>query len=729
MRICVCILGVLLTCIPSTASATGGADLHTQGVLHDVWIITSIGLIALMQVGFLLLECGTVRSKNTINVAQKNIADFMVSVLLYWLIGFSIMFGPSYLGLLGIGPNQMMMDTPTKTELLFFTFQAMFCGTVATVISGAVAERCSFWGYICIAAVVGVAIYPVMGHLAWGDVLITENSTFLTDLGFMDFAGSTVVHSTGAWVALAAIILIGPRLGRYDKHGKMKPIIGHNPALAGTGVLLLLVGWIGFNGGSALKADETLVGIIGATIMAAAAGAVAGLLYGIIVDGGRIKVERSINGVLGGLVAISAGANVLGLQGAIIAGFAGSMATHVANDMIRTRLKLDDVVGAVGAHGFAGVVGTLIVALLAPDEMLLAGSRGDQIIAQLAGIGVCFVWSFGSALLIFNAASFVVTMRVSEEDEISGLNTAEHGVTLGTGHMQTVLSDILLADDMDSDLVSIEHGDESAELSELFNMLLLRLKAENIEKDQIAAERMIRMRKEMESEQAILASIQQMIDSAAEGNFIARLQTGKSARVLNSVCKGVNKLFDSVEAITNEMQMGLDKLADGNLDYRMDSTANGAMGRLAKSYNDSVDRLRQNRDNSAAAMTTMTEESRKTATKAASTLRDIDTASQQARRIVVIIEEIASKTNILALNASIEASRAGNAGQAFAVVAEQVRTLAQRVTQASSEVDQVMSANSDLVGTGIDAIEDVQSALDRIDLRVSSIMESLDHAA
>lgn len=195
-------------------------------LLDHVWVLIATALIALMQIGFMLLECGMVRSKTTINVAQKNLADFMLSVGSFWLVGFTLMFGATLGGWVGLSIEFLALDADDSTTTLFFIFQAMFCGTAATIVSGAVAERCSFWAYVLLAAAVGFLIYPVMGHWAWGGALIAENETLLGQFGFMDFAGSTVVHSTGAWVALAAIIVIGGRIGRFEADGTVNPIPG-----------------------------------------------------------------------------------------------------------------------------------------------------------------------------------------------------------------------------------------------------------------------------------------------------------------------------------------------------------------------------------------------------------------------------------------------------------------------------------------------------------------------
>ncbi|MEM7059976.1 MAG: methyl-accepting chemotaxis protein [Pseudomonadota bacterium] len=697
-------------------------------MIDYLWVVCAIALVMLMQIGFLLLECGQVRSKSSINVAQKNLADFTVSIGLFWLVGFSLMFGPSFVGWVGFGLDEFIINRPDAWTLIFFVFQAVFCGTAATIVAGALAERCTFWGYVMIAGLIGLLIYPVAGHWAWGNLLHSDNETFLTSLGFMDFAGSTVVHGTGAWVALAAVMVIGARRGRFDPDGTVNPVTGHNPVLSGAGAILIAVGWIGFNGGSLLAVDEGLLQIVANTVMATVAGAFAGIVYTLFDNGPHIRIDRTVNGLLGGLVGVTAGCNVFGLADAVFVGIIGSTVAQVGNDWLLRR-GVDDVVGAIGVHGFAGVIGTFLVAVLAPSDQLVAGTRLDQVFAQVVGIALFFVWSFGVGYLLITLLNRWMPLRVSAEDEYIGLNTAEHGVTLGSGYLQSAMMDMLLADDLDAELIKVDPGDENAELSELFNLLLLRLKGEGIISDSIARERLQELQRKRELEFSLISDIETMIDQAVDGNLTGRLPVSKTTGIIRSVCVGMNRLFDVVGEVTDEMKTALGFLAAGDLSFELNSRADGEFAELASRYNQSIQRLRENRDNSAAAMSTLTDETRITADRAAEILNDIERASDQARRIVNVIDEIAGKTNLLALNASIEASRSGTAGKAFAVVADQVRTLSGRVADASADIDRVMSSNNALVLDGSQAIENVREALDRIDARIKDLMSSLDQAA
>ena len=264
----------------AAVQANSAALTATAANIDMVWILVAAGLVLLMQVGFMLLEAGMVRSKNSINVAQKNMLDFTFSVMLFAAVGFMFAFGASNGFWIGADPSFAFLSGLDSWGLAFFTFQVMFCGTAATIVSGAVAERMPLTAYVLGSVVIAAFIYPVFVHWAWGNALIDDGSAFLANMGFVDFAGSTVVHGTGAWVALAACMLIGPRKGRFDEAGRPVRIQGHSPVLATAGAVLLFVGWIGFNGGSTLKASPEIAGIVANTVLAAATGTAAGHLFG-----------------------------------------------------------------------------------------------------------------------------------------------------------------------------------------------------------------------------------------------------------------------------------------------------------------------------------------------------------------------------------------------------------------------------------------------------------------
>ncbi|MGF1502089.1 MAG: methyl-accepting chemotaxis protein [Paracoccaceae bacterium] len=709
----------ILMALPGVATA-GSATGGEPPILDYLWVLVAISLVGFMQIGFLLLECGFVRSKTTINVAQKNIIDFMLAFGLYWVFGYMLMFGPSVGGWFGFGLDYVAVDRADSWEVLFFHFQAMFAGTAATIVSGAVSERMNFWGYVALAGIIGLVIYPVMGHWAWGGALIDGNPTLLGDLGFMDFAGATVVHSTGAWAALAAVLVIGPRIGRFRPDGTAVLIAGHNPVLSAAGALILMVGWLGFNGGSNLGIDFGISQIVTNTIIAGVFGGLACLLYGWAVDERVLRVDRALNGLIGGLVAVTAGCNVLGLQSAALVGLAGGLVAQYTNDLLLHRFKIDDVVGAIGVHGFAGAVGTILLALLAPAEALEAGSRGAQVLVQTAGVLACFVWAFGLTWLAMKALSSVISFRVDPEHEAMGLNTAEHGTTLGTGEVQQLLARMLERGDAKGELVRVEPGDEAGELAELFNMLLLRLNSDAILAERASAERLRGMTEQKRRDDLIVDRINALIARAAEGEFGDRVDGAGSSEALSAVCTGLNRLLGAVDEVTGDLKAAMDRLAAGDLSGGMATRGSGRFAAIADDYNQSVSRFRDGERRSADALGQLTGETRRTAGEAASALREIEDASRQALKIVTMIEEIADRTAMLSLNASIEASRAGVHGRAFAVVAGEVRALAARVREASTEIGAIMSRNSATVSAGTVAVENVRTTLDRIEGRLSS---------
>ena len=393
------------------------------------WMLVCAALVMLMQGGFCLLESGFARAKNSINVAIKNIVDFCVSMLLFWCCGFGLMFGASYAGMVGTDHFQPgASDTPSL--LTFFLFQAVFCGTATTIISGALAERTRFSSYLVISILVSGLLYPVFGHWAWGGVLPGTDSGWLSQFGFVDFAGSTVVHSLAGWSALAAAIVVGPRLGRFSQ--KRSPIIGHNLPMAALGTLIL---WFGFNGGSTLAVNGAVPLILLNTNLAAAAGGITALLWS-WASSRKPDVGEVLNGIIAGRVGITACCHVVEPFGAVIVGAVAAILCHAGVRMLQ-RWKIDDVIGAFPAHGLAGIWGTLAVALFGDVEAIGTGlSRWEQLGVQLAGVGSCFAWAFCVGWMLFAGINCVWPLRVSRRAERVGLNAAEH-------HASTELIDLL----------------------------------------------------------------------------------------------------------------------------------------------------------------------------------------------------------------------------------------------------------------------------------------------
>ncbi|MGJ8581992.1 MAG: ammonium transporter, partial [Psychromonas sp.] len=379
-------------------------------------------LVFCMQAGFLCLESGKIRSKNSINVAAKNISDFILSSIIFWGFGFAIMFGDSFNGVLGYS-EFFIGETQSAYQITFFLFQMMFCGTAATLLSGAVAERMTFIGYLCVACILSAVIYPVVGHWVWASAYQTGNLGWLESIGFVDFAGSTVVHSVGGYVALAAIIIIGPRIGRFDAEKVFST--GNNVPLSVLGVLLLWFGWFGFNGGSTLQLTDKVPLIILNTCLAASwGGIVSSVLHYYFKR--FFDVGFLLNGVIAGLVSITANCHVVSPIEATLIGIIGGAILYFSTLWLE-KLKIDDALGVVPSHLFAGIWGTIAVALFADLSQLGTGlSRLEQLQAQLIGVISIGVYCFALSYCLISILNRFVPLRVSGEGESKGMNVSEH---------------------------------------------------------------------------------------------------------------------------------------------------------------------------------------------------------------------------------------------------------------------------------------------------------------
>jgi len=408
-----------------------------SNIIDILWIIFSGSLVFLMQPGFMCLESGMTRSKNSINVAIKNLADFVFAVLLFWIIGFGIMFGESISGLIGTKLFFYSFEDDAFLSAFFF-FQAMFCGTATTIFSGAVAERMKFVSYLLIAIFLSTIIYPLFGHWAWNGLNDGKSLGWLARLGFVDFAGSTVVHSIGGWVALSALILIGPREGRFNKQNQAIEITAWNIPLSVLGTLLLWFGWFGFNAGSTLALNEEVPSIIVKTILAGSSGAVVYLLTAWYFSG-IPGINYLINGSLGGLVAITAGCNSVDSTGAVCIG-AISAWICMGTERLMIRFKIDDAVGAVPVHLGCGIWGTLAVAIWGDPEILATGlSFLQQFCVQILGIFIAFALSFPLSLIFLLFIDKKFKLRVSKSEELIGLNVSEHGAKTETSELFSIM--------------------------------------------------------------------------------------------------------------------------------------------------------------------------------------------------------------------------------------------------------------------------------------------------
>ncbi|MEL0636670.1 ammonium transporter [Marinomonas sp. TI.3.20] len=444
------------------------------------WLLVASALVFMMQAGFLCLESGRIRSKNSINVAAKNISDFVISTAIYWLFGFGIMFGDSVWGMFG-STEFVFGDHNTPWQISFFLFQMMFCGTAATLTSGAVAERMSFIGYLAVTVILMAIIYPITGHWAWsGAYGGTGQQGWLESMGFIDFAGSTVVHSVGGWVALAAIIIIGPRLGRFEQGIRLPP--GNNLPLSALGVLLIWFGWIGFNGGSTLSLTNEVPIIILNTFLSAVWGGLIAALINYFRDG-FVDVSFILNGVIAGLVGITASCHVVSPASAAIIGAVSGVVVYYGS-LLMERLHLDDALDVVPAHLFAGIWGTLSVALFGDPEKIGTGlSFIQQLSVQALGIvsigAYCFVVGYVSMRLL----NKIMPLRVTIEEEEQGLNVSEHRAT-------TELFDLLVSMQYQQNNVDFsapvleEPFTEVGQIARKYNQVIGRVNEEIAQRDE-----------------------------------------------------------------------------------------------------------------------------------------------------------------------------------------------------------------------------------------------------
>ncbi len=413
------------------------AELSTG--INTVWMLLAAMLVFFMQPGFALVEAGFTRGKNTANILMKNFVDFTFGSLLFWLVGFGLMFGAGdFVGMphfidLDIMEKQIDNGLPIEG---FLIFQTVFCATAATIVSGAMAERTKFSMYLVYTVFISVLIYPVSGHWTWGGgwLMNGEEGSFMMNLfgtTLHDFAGSTVVHSVGGWLALVGASILGPRIGKYGKDKKSKAIPGHNLTIAALGVFILWFGWFGFNPGSQLaastSADQTAIShVFLTTNLAACAGgffalAVSWLKYG------KPSLSLTLNGILAGLVGITAGCDIVSPLGSVIIGAICGIVMILSVDFIDHVLKIDDPVGASSVHGVCGFLGTVLTGFLATEEGLCYSGNANFLLAQLFGAVVVGLWAAAAGFVIFKSLDKIHGLRVDKRIEEEGLDIYEHG--------------------------------------------------------------------------------------------------------------------------------------------------------------------------------------------------------------------------------------------------------------------------------------------------------------
>lgn len=435
--------------------------------LNTLWLIFATFLVLSMQAGFLMLEGGRVRSKNSINVAQKNVTDLVVVWVVFFCVGFYLMYGVTVLDLIKGRADSLQSALPMQ-----FVFQFAFCCTTATILSGAISERISFRAYLVVVAFMAAVAYPIVGRLVWGDSFNAGVTASLKNIGFIDFAGASVVHGVGGWFSLIALIMIGPRLGRFNDAGEPQTMAAHSSVMALYGVLILMLGWIGFNGGALSPSDPRLPSVIFHTLSAAVFGAVSGMTIGVVLDKGIFNPARVTTGLLGGLVACTAGAHLMSGYDSILVGLlGGAVATYGAHWLLH-RWKLDDPLDAIATHGFAGAAGTLAVAFYMPASSLVAGGRLAQLIAQLTGVVAIFCICIASCWILISILKRFMEFRVSAEAEQIGLNYTEHGEVVGLGRLQKALEKRTKSDGGFAGETFVDADDEHSELAASLNKVI-----------------------------------------------------------------------------------------------------------------------------------------------------------------------------------------------------------------------------------------------------------------
>ncbi len=691
-----------------------------QTDLDYVWVILSAALVFFMQAGFMALEAGMARSKNSINVAIKNLTDFVLGVIGFWLIGFGLMFGKSHLGLFGTTDFLISIENPWMAA--FFMFQAVFVGTAATIDSGAVCERAKLKQYILLSFLLTVIIYPVFGHWAWGSFLhgsdpASGGAGWLEARGFKDFAGSSVVHSVGGWMALAGIIIVGPRIGKFE----IDPATGQksNPRhfqpgdmrFVFLGVFILFFGWFGFNCGSTLAAVPDIAPIALNTTLSACFGClVSSLLSWIAHKEHKIEGEMIANGVLGGLVAITAGCAYVDSAGAAIIGIISGVVVFGATLFIERVLKLDDVVGAVPVHGICGAWGTLAVGFFIREDMLGDMTRTGQIGIQALGVAVCFVWAFGLGLLFyFLVDRFAGGVRVDEEHELIGLNVAEHGATSSLLDLASSMDELTRTGDFEEHRgVPVDYGTEVGDLAELFNKMIGRIKSalkESRDQKNKAEELLQHSLKQQEhAEQAENALIQNQKESEEKRKDYIDQASSMVGTVVEKAFLIKDRMVKT-SGVTEDMNRSFLDLSD---------TLNQMLSALSSVYSNvgEVDEV--------------TREASSRAAHTRVTVGELNGITGEITQMINFINEIAQRTHLLSINTAIEAARAAEHGKGFTVISQEVQHLSHETTTAVTSIGDKVRGIEARISNVVSSMDQITGIVEKISSLNRAIVETVE---
>ncbi|MBK8397291.1 MAG: ammonium transporter [Leptospiraceae bacterium] len=646
---------ILLFCISLSLQAQEPAGKEIALTVDPLWVIVSAALVFFMQAGFLMLETGLSRLKNNINVALKNLMDYIVGTMAYFVVGFGLMFGISYDGL--VGSNLFFLEgISTGKEYAFFLFQVAFMGTAATIVSGAVAERIKFSAYLFVSLLVSTVIYPIFGHWAWG-------GGWLAAQGFVDFAGSTVVHSLGGWVSLAGVILLGARKDKFSPNGIPKKIQGHNLTFSVLGVFILWFGWFGFNGGSTLAFTDAVPLIIVNTTLCASAGGLlaifsAWLIYGIS------SVEDCMNGVLGGLVAVTAGCHALTPMYSVLLGAIAGSAVVFITWGLEHLFHLDDVVSAFPVHGACGAIGTLLLPSFTNDPTI-------QFVPQLIGVTSCAIWAFSFGFIVFWILKNTIGIRVEEGKEDKGLNISEHGSGSSWIDLIHSLKELSKGEGDLTKKINVDQGTEAGAIAYLMNKYLsslgkmiytIKIKSSELDhsSNEISASWQS-ISQGIQTEAASLEEISSIFDQFKESfhlisNSAEEQQEieNKAHILLNDLVSGFQKIDTELEASTVKSESSLKEISSG----------------------------RNNLENLVSGM------------------NKIGSSAQKVEQIVKVLSEISGKLGMLSINASIEAARSGEAGRGFGVVASEINNLSTTTSENTRKAVQILGEIKDAVTSG-----------------------------
>lgn len=660
--------------------------------LDYVWVLISAILVFIMQAGFLCVEAGMARAKNSINVAIKNLCDFVIASCSFWFIGFAVMFGENITdyGIVGwtsslsaLDVNMTLMQQslighPVEWVCAFFIFQVVFTGTAATIDSGALAGRTRFSSYLMLSAFLSVIIYPIFGHWAWGSLLMGESSMgWLEKMGFLDFAGSTVVHSVGGWAALAGVIVVGPRIGKYNKDGSANTISPHNMPMVYLGVFILFFGWFGFNCGSTTEATPEIAKIAMTTVLAACFACLTSTaLSWFFSSNKRPEGDMIANGILGGLVGITAGCNMVSGVGAMIIGVVSGGLVYGGTKYLEKVLKIDDVVGAIAVHGICGAWGTIGLAIV-PGVLPEGATVLSQLGVQFTGVAICFVWTFGLTYIFLKVLNSVgLNIRVEPEAEILGLNISEHGASSTILELANAMHGATTNKTFDDSVkVDVEVGTEIGDLGHHFNLMIDAIQMEQF--------RAFKSQKKVEEMGAREKERLKNYSSYMEENVATiRAETHEIESALKRTYEKSNNMIESVAIMNGVIQTSLNSLKG------IVVSAGEAKDISSEAKNETI-----------------------------SSKDVVDSLGDQANNITTIVKtitEISDQTKLLALNANIESCRAGEFGKAFSVVANEVKELSDRSNHSARMISDKISNIQSSSDQTIDTINGITGIIERI---------------